>query len=105
MNQTQNKTTEERAEGLHGRIGRSWSNPEEVRNEIELALEDLRTATIRECIEALGEEKSLLGDMAYSGGDYTKKYVEFQRNKDLHYNSFNSSLTKAKSNLEALIKE
>ena len=37
-------------------------------------------------------KKSLLSDAAYSGGDYPKKYIAFQKCKDLHYDSYNLAL-------------
>ena len=48
-----------------------------------------------------GEKKSLLGDMAYTGGDLPKKYIAFQRSGDIHYDSYNRAI----SDILSVIKE
>ena len=53
--------------------------------------------------EMLLEKKSLLADMAYTGGDLPKKYINFQRSNDLHYDSYNRCLSDIERRAEELL--
>ena len=53
--------------------------------------------------EVLLEKKSLLADMAYSGGDLPKKYITFQQSNDLHYDSYNRCLSDIERRAEELL--